>query len=405
MSALAPGRLRGTPGVAGALFYFCFYGAVAAFIPFVSVYYARRGLSGSEIGLLAATGPLMSVLVAPALSALADRHGRRVLLLCLGLAGMALGLLAIPLPSTFAGLLAVVVLMTAAASPVVPVADALLSRLAARRGLSFGKIRMWGSLAWALVASGCGALWQVTGLVWMFPVSCVLLLATIPVAAMIEEERPSEDKVRPPLRLVVADRRMRVLLAATFALGLSLYVGITFSSIYLDALSGQLLVGIFAGTRALSELPMMLWSERVMQRLGGPWSLALSFALFAGANIGIAWLNSPVLLLGAAAMQGAAFGLFMPVTVRLIGEWAPAEWTATSMGILAAGFSGLAPLIAGPLGGMLYDSAGPQAVFLACAVAAGLAGVVIIVARLAGVFEEPEVRIQKSEVSLPTSDL
>jgi MFS family permease len=56
--------------------------------------------------------------------------------------------------------------------------------------------------------------------------------------------------------------------------------------------------------------------------------------------------------------------------------------------VLSAGLWGLAPLISGPLAGALYDWAGPGAVFLACAGAAVVAGLVLILAQVAGVFKE-----------------
>src|SRR4051794_22759009 len=70
-------RLSGLGPVAqGASYYFGLYAASAAYLPFLTVSFARRGLSGAEIGLLAAVGPLMALLVAPTLSALADRGGQ-----------------------------------------------------------------------------------------------------------------------------------------------------------------------------------------------------------------------------------------------------------------------------------------------------------------------------------------
>jgi MFS transporter, PPP family, 3-phenylpropionic acid transporter len=386
---LSRGRLRLGPATPGALFYFSFFGASATYAPFLSVFFAHRGLSGSEIGLLAAIGPLMTILVAPWLSALADRHNRRVVLLCVALAGTALSLLAVPLSTSFTGLLFVVAVLAVVGSPAVPVADGLIARMAARRGLAYGKMRLWGSLSWAVLAAISGALWQQWGFFWMFPFASLLFLLTIPLARLLEEDRPAESQPRPRLRVVMGDIRLRTVLVATFTLGLAMAVGATFVPVHIDRLGGgRLLVGLFAGITAISELPMMHRSEAIMRRLGGPWTLMLAYALFAGSYLGLVWINSPVLLLGLAVVQGLGFGLFMPITVRMVADWSPDEWSATSQGVLSAGLWGLAPLISGPLAGALYDAAGPGAVFLACAGAAVLAGLVLVMAQLAGVFKE-----------------
>jgi MFS transporter, PPP family, 3-phenylpropionic acid transporter len=370
----------------GALFYFGFYAAQGAYIPFLSVYYAHKNLSGSEIGLLAAIGPLVSLLVAPGLSALADRHAWRVRMLCLGLAATAFTLLLVPVPDSFVGLLLVIAVMSVVASPLTSVADGLLARTASHRGLSFGKMRLWGSVSWALVAAIGGALWENIGFFLMFPLACLLFLATVPIASLLEEDRSVEAHSRPQLRVLMSDGRLRVILAATMMLGLAMSMGMPFSSVYLDTLGGQSLVGLFAGVTAMTELPVMHWSEPILRRFGGPRTLVLAFAFFGVSYLGIAFVQSPVLLLGVAVLQGLGFGLFLPTAVRLVADWTPAHWSSTAQGVLNAGIWGLAPLVAGPLGGILYDFVGPPAVFVACTAASVIAALVMVVAQVAGVF-------------------
>ena len=387
MTMLSKRRIRLGPAASGALFYFSFYGAAAAYVPFISVFYADRGLSGSEIGVLAAIGPLMALLAAPALTALADRKGLRRRLLVLSLAGTALALLVVPLPTSFVWLLPVVALLSAVGSASIPLADGLIARTAARRSLSYGKMRLWGSISWSVVATLGGLLWQQAGFFTMFAVASLFFLATIPYAGQLEEEvRPSDAQARPPLRLIMGDVRLRVVLLATLGLGTAMAAMFTFSAIYIAQIGGQSLVGLFAGVMAISELPVMHWSERIMRGLGGPLTLVLAYSCFGIAYVGLALIQSPVLLLGVAFLQGLGFGLFLPTTVRLFADWAPAEWSSTSQGILSAGLWGLAPLIAGPLGGIIYDNGGPTALFFASAGVIVVAGLVLVLAQLASVF-------------------
>ncbi|MEA2572964.1 MAG: transporter, family, 3-phenylpropionic acid transporter [Chloroflexia bacterium] len=336
--------------------------------------------------MLAAIGPLMALLVAPGISAMSDRRGWRIRYLVLSLAGTSLVLLALPVPTSFAWFLPVVALLAAVGSASIPVADSLVARTAARRGLSYGKMRLWGSVSWSVVAVVCGTLWQQTGFFLMFPIASLLFLATIFSALQLEEERPIDSQVRPPLRLVVADNRLRVVLLATFILGIAMSSAYTFSGIYLDSIGGQSLVGLFAGVTAACELPVMHWSEHITRRLGGPQTLILAYSLFGLGYLGLAFIQWAPLFLGVALVQGLGFGLFLPTTVRLFAEWAPPEWASTSQGILSAGLWGLAPLIASPLAGLIYDNAGPAAVFLTSAGALVVAGLVLVLAQIAGVF-------------------
>src|SRR6185295_18151269 len=149
--------------------------------------------------------------------------------------------------------------------------------MAARRGLAFGKMRLWGSLGWAVVAAAGGLIWQQLGFSVMFVVAGILFMFTIFLARGLHEDGPQPAQSRAPLRQVVADPRLRVVLLATFVLALGLGMSSTFVGIYLDGLGGgQWLVGIFSGISAASELPVMRWNERIVRRLGGPQTLLLA---------------------------------------------------------------------------------------------------------------------------------
>ena len=211
------------PTAQGALFYLSFYGGTAAYIPFLSVFYAQRGLTGSEIGLLAAVGPLVALVGGPGLAALADRRGWQVRMLSLSLAGMALCLLALPLAPSFGALLGVAVALAVVSSPVISIADSLIAQMAARRDLSYGQMRLWGSVSWVVLPTAGGALWQQIGLALMFPLASLLFLLTIPIVQLFNTEKPrtAAGRAAPSLRLVARDRRLRIVLIGTLALGLA----------------------------------------------------------------------------------------------------------------------------------------------------------------------------------------
>jgi PPP family 3-phenylpropionic acid transporter len=394
---------RLSPGWLGGLFYFGFYGAAGAYMPFLSVFYAHQGLTGGEIGLLSAIGPVAALLLTPILAALADHRGWRVRLLSVALAGTALVLLLLPLPRTFLGLVPVVALLAVVTSPLISIADSLIAPMALRGGLNFGSMRLWGSVSWAVVATIGGALWQQVGLVLMFPLASLLFVATILVVRLLPEERAVASPATRPVRRVGGDRRFYAVLVATFMVGLGMAMTQTFSGIYIDRLSGQLLLGVFAGVAAISELPLMHWSGRIVRRLGGPRTLLLSYALMGGAYLALALIQQPVLLLSAALLRGLGFGLFLPTTVRLIAGWAPAGRAATYQSLLNAGLWGLAPLLAGPFGGLIYDTSGPANVFLICAGTAALAGLVLIVAQFGGVFPRVAPTTVEATAAGPTS--
>src|SRR4051794_23488314 len=165
-----------SPAVRGGLFYLGFWGIIGVYAPFLNVYFVRLGLSGRQLGLLATLYPLMTMVVAPMLSAVADRRGWRVPLLALGVAGMVVALVLLRLPKTFVLLLPLMAFLALVRSPISPVADSLIARMAVRHRLDYGRLRVWGSISFAIIALACGAIWEWVGYAPMFLTAAVLFV-------------------------------------------------------------------------------------------------------------------------------------------------------------------------------------------------------------------------------------
>ena len=358
----------------GALFYLVHWGAVGAFLPFLNVYFVRLGLSGRQIGLLAALFPLLTLLLAPTLSALADRWGRRTGMLQLSLAGVVISFFFLGRPDTFAGLIPWMILLALFRSPVLSLADGLIARLAAEQEVDFGRLRLWGSFGFATVAILSGLLWAQVGYRPLFVVTGLLFAPAIWLAGRLEGGGRAAHQAPTPLKVLAGDAGLLVLLATSWLVGLTLGIAIIFEGIYMHYLGGGGgMIGLFLGLIGFSELPGMRYSGPLIRRWGGLKTLLLAYTLFGGSFLGYAISDTPYLLLAFGVIRGAGFGLFLAGTVRLIDARAPAGWTATVQSLREAGMFGLAPLLAAPLAGEVYDRWGPEPVFIIAAAASGLA--------------------------------
>jgi PPP family 3-phenylpropionic acid transporter len=381
MTGLAQARAALSPTLRGSLYYLGYWGIVGVYAPFINVHFLRLGLSGGEIGLLSSLLPLVTLLIAPALSAMADARGWRVPILALSVAGLAICLLLLGIPRTFAGLAPLMALMALARSPIAPLGDSLVARMAARYQLDYGQLRMWGSLGFSLVAISCGALWERVGFDMMFVLSGLLFLPVVGAALLLDEGHSQTQRARSSIRDLGRDRTLLALLLASFLVGASIGTDIVFSGIFMDDLGGsELLIGAVLGVSAFSELPGMRYGGALARRLGGPATLLIAYGLLALGFGGMALATQPWMLLGLALFKGLGFALYFVSNVRLMDERVPADRASTIQGLNAASAWGLAPLLAGPLNGVLYDVMGPRAVFAGCALLMILAALVIIVA-------------------------
>lgn len=376
----------------GSLFYLGFWGLIGIYDPFMNVYLAQLGLSGQQIGLLAALLPLMFLLVAPVVAAPADRRARRRRALQVALVGLAAVLLIFWLPRAFGSILLLTAVLACFRAPIAPIADGVLTRMAVRHRLNYGQMRLWGSLGFAAAAIVGGALWQRVGFVPMFVAAGLTAVPLLLVTGRLEEETAVYATAQPPWTHLLRHPGMVAVLAASFLVGGYIGMTFTFEGVYLNNLGGsELVVGLFFGLGAFCELPAMQFSDKLARVLGRPGALLIAYGLLSLANVAKAFAPSPELFLPIGVLKGLGFGLFFVTTVRLVDEQAPAAWAATAQGVLNAVLLGIAPLIATPLGGWIFDVYGAPWLFLFSAVLALLAMLVIGAAALGRVFEPAQI--------------
>jgi PPP family 3-phenylpropionic acid transporter len=379
------------PAHRAALFYLGFFVASGSYAPFINVYFRHLGFNGRQIGLLSTLFPLTTLLFATPVSALADRLRRRVFFLTVSLGASALAVALLGLPRSFGPLLLLVGLVALLGSPIMSIADSLIARTAVRHRLNYGGIRLWGSIGFATGSAACGAVWDRLGLGAMFLTATLLFLPVVWLASQLEEGPGVEQHARGPVSVLAQDRGLVVILVATFLVGLATSTSITYDGIYLDYLGGNaFMVGLAPALSAFSELPGMRYSQSLARRLGATRMLLLAYGLMAAAFAGYVLVSAPQMLLPLAAAKGLGFGLFFSGTVYLITERAPEAWSATAQSLMSVGMFGMAPLITGPLGGLLLDGVGPEVLYAVASSAVGLAALVLSLGVARGVLGDPK---------------
>jgi PPP family 3-phenylpropionic acid transporter len=385
-------RFTLTPAVSGAAFYGAHFFAYGAVMPCLNVYFAQTGLNGRQIGLIGALMPTMALLVAPVIAAYADRQRRRVAVLAACSLVTAFIFLLFRFAESYVWLLLIMALFALLRSPVLPLGDGLIARTATRHHLNFGAMRLWGSIGFATAAIICGAIWQRVGYLPMFVIGGLLFLPTAWVASTLEEGPARVDNGVAPrsARGLFQDRGFVVLLVSTFFAGIGLGMGINYEGLYMDSLGGSgLLIGLLLGLAAYSEIPIMLFSDRIRAKLGGIKTLLLAYGLFAFAYLGYSLATVAWVPLVFALAKGLGVGLFLTTTIRLVDERVPEEWSATAQSLMTASMMGVAVLVASLVGGAVMDAWGVTAVFRVVSFSIILAMLLVLIARQRRIFSLP----------------
>lgn len=367
-------RVAIQPGLRGAIYYAIFWGAVAIADPYINIHLMSLGLTGSQIGLVGAISPLMTLTFAPLVSRLADRRAWRVTLLAVLAAGASGAFFLMGLTRMVWLFVFGVGLLALFRSPMFALGDGLVARLAVHHKLDFGNMRLWGSFCYALLAIAFGILWQKVGMHWMFVAASGAYLLVILSSLLLEEDIPTQPHSGGSLGLLGSNGFLMALFGATVLMGGAIFISISFIGVYMKHLGGgDNLVGWLMGVSALCEIPTMFFGARLLKRIGDLGTLLLAYLLLGVGFLGFALTSSPYVLIGMAAIRGVGYGLFTVTTVVLVDRHAPAGLSATVQALVNAGAFGIAPLLASPLGGWVYEYISPQATFIVCVVLAGLA--------------------------------
>jgi PPP family 3-phenylpropionic acid transporter len=141
-----------------ALFYAASFAAIGIYLPYWPVWLASEGLSPAQIGVLLAASFWPRVVTSVLIPYAADRRGahRRLMVWMAAVTAVAVALFAVGGPFWIFLLLSM--LVGASRAAILPVGEALVLQEAKAQGISYGRVRLWGSLTFMLAAIG-GGLW------------------------------------------------------------------------------------------------------------------------------------------------------------------------------------------------------------------------------------------------------
>jgi len=162
----------------------CFFAvkffAIGVYVPFLPLVLAGRGLQPSEIAIVMAASPALRIATTPFLGMLSDRfrHRKHAALLYSCIAT----LLIVPLlwVDGFVSILVVTSLSAVFWMAVLPVADALTVVAAKQGNMQYGRMRLWGSLAYIAANFLAGWLLDLSG-----PQVLVVLIVSATAAATL----------------------------------------------------------------------------------------------------------------------------------------------------------------------------------------------------------------------------
>jgi PPP family 3-phenylpropionic acid transporter len=330
------------------------------------LYCQGLGFSGTQIGILTGITPLVTFLVAPMWSALADATRRHRLILSVAIiCGISI-LIVFPLITAFLPILILAIFLNISFAPVSAFADSATMYMLADQRELYGRVRLGGTIGYGVTALISGAVIQNHGLKFAFWGCAGIYLINFFISQKLEYgQTENNGSIGGQIRTLLADPCWILFLILAFAGGLSLAAVNNYLFPFLSELGvRESTMGLALTIGTISEIPILFFSNRLVKRFGSYRLLMLTMIVTSIRLFIFAATKLPTVVLFGQLLNGLTFPAMWVAGVSYADENAPPGLRTTAQGLFSAMVFGIGMAVGGLVGGPLLESLGGHKLYL-----------------------------------------
>jgi len=344
-----------------------FWASLAALLPTLPLYIRDVGGTKSQIGVVMGAFAVGLLLFRPWLGQLADRRGRKVVLL-IGLAAAAiapLGYLAtqsLPLLiaiRAFHGL-SIAAFTTAYSTLVVDLSPP------SNRGEVIGYMSLVNPVGVAIGPAIGGFLQEWAGYTPLFLLSAGLgvvgFVGALWIQAPVPAAQPIGGTSKTTLWRLLLSPRLRTPTLTLMLAGMAFGVLSTFVPLFIQEAGVNLNAGLFYTAAAVASFSVRLLTGRASDRYGRGRFITLGLLLYAVTMLLLWSARSTGVFLLAGLLEGAGIGIFLPLMIALVADRSEAHERGRVFSLCVGGFD-LGIAIAAPALGLFAEQIGYRGLF------------------------------------------
>jgi MFS transporter, PPP family, 3-phenylpropionic acid transporter len=380
------------------IFYGFLFLSIGVFVPFWPVWLQSQDLSAADIGLLLGSGTVLKIIGSPIIARLVDRSGARrraiIILSLLSLMAVALFFVA----KGYLALFAATVILAFFFSPLMPLSDNLTLLAAAGGKVDYGRVRLWGSVSYA-VAAVLGGIWlqgkSEDWILWLvFGTTALIFVSSLFLPKVATSAVKAKSDPPMPILPLLRNRIFWLfLLGAGLAQG-SHVMFYGFSTIHWQSVGiSREVIGYLWAIGVVAEIVLFAYATATMKKVD-PLTLILI-----GAAAGVVrwaltgWTDDLTFLFVLQALHGITFGAAHLGAMYFLARAIPSGLSASAQSLYSSVSLGLIFAVAMPTAGLLYAEFSGQA-FYVMAVMSGLG--FVIIAGLSRIWNRGELDVSQS---------
>ncbi len=315
----------------------------------LSQYFDLAGYSSVQIGFLMTVLPIVSLASSPFWIKLGSKIGERRIYYIVSIATAFL-IWPVFLAGDFATNLLFMFVFSFFFSGIVPIGDSLIMSRIKLTGGRFDRIRLCGTIGFA-ITSFCLSMVLGTSFIWLFVATSLLVSIS---AMIIGLKDHGTDALRGPSKKKTTDGTLfeYSIMTAGMFLGITLN---SFHNSFIPLLTRERgmdvsAVGVIFAITAVSEIPFLLYADRLISRIGNLAVLEIGMGVIGVRMILISFTTSVVSLYLAETLHGLTYILMYYSLFDYIHFRLPKEHLASAQSVFWVVRSGLT-FIAGSIGG------------------------------------------------------
>lgn len=341
---------------------FMFWATFAAYYPFTVIFLQDKGLSNTAIGTILSINSFIVIFAQPFWGMISDRirSVKKVFLLCLITSTIVIQFFPV-IPSAI-GMGILLAALAIFEAPLGALMDSLvIQQIRNEPDLSYGSIRLWGSLGYAVFAYLFGLVVDKAPMHYNFIIFAVMATITILITRKIKDKGSASSISFKQMRISQLLKNYSYISFLLFSIVIYIPHRASFSFLpNLLALVGASpgTQGIVAAIMAFSEIPLFLAGHKLLKRFK-PIHLILGSSLFfLLRQVAYLTAKTPEQVILAQLFHGPSFALFLNGAVYYIDSLAPDKLKSTAQTLATSLYNGVSGILANYGGGWVIDNLG-----------------------------------------------
>ena len=359
------------------LLYILFYSGQAMYGVYFNLYLSNIGFSNTMIGFLTALSTLLLLMAQPFWGVMSDRAKKKNTILKLLFLLSGLSALLYYRSTDYLYVVIINLIFTMFYSTLVPLQDNITLEYLAGTRWDFGKIRMGGTIGYAITAVTAGILIKnrYSHIFWVVSLSMLLCFILMFIIPRVPGFRTRTEKA--PFSAIIKNKMFMCLIGfnLTYSLGVSFFY--TYYPIYFESIGGSSsFIGMLMFTCAIAEVPFLLVIDKILKKFGII-KLLVSAAMVSSLRWFLMYfLTNPVLIIIINLLHGFSFSSFTYCLVTYINESVPKSLRATGQTFNAMVSTFFSKVVFVFLGGVASDIFGINKIMLLSSVITFLASII-----------------------------